>query len=151
MLFRSGGQAEYLRVPYGNVGPTVVPEELTDEQVLFLTDILPTSYWGAEVGGVKSGSTVTVLGCGPVGLLAQKWAILMGARRVIAVDYIDYRLEHAKKHNGVEVLNFDRYDNTGEYIKDLTSGGTDVVIDCVGMDGKMTLLEMAESDRKSVV
>ena len=143
-----GGQAEYLRVPYGNVGPTVVPEELTDEQVLFLTDILPTSYWGAEVGGVKSGSTVTVLGCGPVGLLAQKWAILMGARRVIAVDYIDYRLEHAKKHNGVEVLNFDRYDNTGEYIKDLTSGGTDVVIDCVGMDGKMTLLEMAESALK---
>lgn len=67
-----GGQAEYLRVPYANVGPTAIPEELTDEQVLFLTDILPTSYWGVENGGVKNGDTVVVLGSGPVGLLSMK-------------------------------------------------------------------------------
>ncbi|MFZ5989521.1 MAG: zinc-dependent alcohol dehydrogenase [Bacillota bacterium] len=140
-----GGQAEYLRVPYANVGPTVVPEELNDEQVLFLTDILPTAYWGVDNGGVKAGDTVVVLGCGPVGLLAQKWAAIKGAERIIAVDYIDYRLEHAREFNRVEAINFDRHDNVGEHIKEITHGGADVVIDCVGMDGKMTVLEMIES------
>lgn len=139
-----GGQAEYLRVPYANVGPTIVPEELTDEQVLFLTDILPTSYWGVENGGVKKDDTVVVLGCGPVGLLTIKWAAFHGAKRIIAVDYIGYRLEHAKKY-GVEVINFEQHDNTGEYIKEITHGGADVVIDCVGMDGKMTAFEMVET------
>jgi S-(hydroxymethyl)glutathione dehydrogenase/alcohol dehydrogenase len=143
-----GGQAEFLRVPYANVGPFHVPEDLTDEQVLFLTDILPTSYWGVDIGGVKPGDTVVVLGCGPVGLLAQKWAAFKGAKRIIAVDYINYRLEHAKKYNGVEVLNFQDYDNTGEYIKEITHGGADVVIDCVGMDGKMTVVEMVETALK---
>ncbi|MPQ33932.1 glutathione-dependent formaldehyde dehydrogenase [Clostridium estertheticum] len=143
-----GGQAEYLRVPYANIGPRIIPEELTDEQVLFLTDILPTSYWGAENAGVKSGDTVVVLGCGPVGLLAQKWAIYMGAKRVIAVDRVGYRLNHAKKYNGVETINFENYDNTGEYIKELTSGGADSVIDCVGMDGKMSTIEKVESALK---
>jgi S-(hydroxymethyl)glutathione dehydrogenase/alcohol dehydrogenase len=80
-----GGQAEYLRVPYANVGPKRVPEDLADEQVLFLTDILPTSYWGVVNSGVKKGDIVVVLGCGPVGLLTIKWAIFHGADRVIAV------------------------------------------------------------------
>ncbi|MDQ7093641.1 zinc-dependent alcohol dehydrogenase [Desulfosporosinus sp. PR] len=140
-----GGQAEYLRVPYANVGPRKVPADLSDEELLFLTDILPTSYWGAENGGVKKGDTVVVLGCGPVGLLAQKWAAYMGAGRVIAVDKINYRLRHAKKFNQVEVLNFDDYDNTGEYIKEITRGGADVVIDCVGMDGEMSAVETLET------
>ena len=143
-----GGQAEYLRVPYANVGPTLIPENLTDEQVLFLTDILPTSYWGVENGGVKKDDTVVVLGCGPVGLLSIKWAAFQGAKRIIAVDYIDYRLEHAKKYSGVEVINFQHHDNTGEYIKEITHGGADVVIDCVGMDGKMTTFEMIETALK---
>ncbi len=141
----AGGQAEYLRVPYANVGPLKVPGDLSDEQVLFLTDILPTAYWGNLIGGVKKGSTVTVLGCGPVGLLAQKFAWLLGAERVIAVDYIGYRLEHAKKYNNVEVVNFQDHENTGGYIKEITKGGTDVVIDCVGMDGKMNIIEMVET------
>lgn len=141
-----GGQAEYLRVPYGNVGPKLVPEELADEQVLFLTDILPTSYWGTIVnGGVKTGDTVVVLGCGPVGLLSQKWAAFAGAKRIIAVDNVKYRLEHAKKYNQVEILNFEDYDNTGEYIKEITHGGADVVIDCVGMDGKKSAIESIET------
>jgi S-(hydroxymethyl)glutathione dehydrogenase/alcohol dehydrogenase len=142
-----GGQAEYLRVPYANVGPTVIPEDLTDEQVLFLTDILPTSYWGVENGGVKYGDTVVVLGCGPVGLLTIKWAIFQGAKRVIAVDYISYRLEHAKTY-GVEVVNFEDHDNAGEYLKEITNGGADVVIDCVGMDGKMSTIELIETALK---
>lgn len=144
-----GGQAEFLRVPYGNVGPRAIPEELTDEQVLFLTDILPTSYWGTLVnGGVKLGDTVVVLGCGPVGLLSQKWAAFAGAKRVIAVDNVKYRLDHSKKYNGVEVINFEDYENTGEYIKEITHGGADVVIDCVGMDGKMSLFETVETKLK---
>ena len=140
-----GGQAQYLRVPYGNVGPTIIPEELTDEQVLFLTDILPTSLWGADIAEVKPKDTVVVLGSGPVGLLAQKWAIYKGAKRVIAVDRVGYRLDHARKYNQVETINFEEYDNTGEYIKEITSGGADAVIDCVGMDGKMSTIEKVET------
>ncbi len=140
-----GGQAEYLRVPFANVGPKKVPEELTDEQVLFLTDILPTSYWGVENGGVKKDDTVIILGCGPVGLLAIKWAAFFGAKRIIAADGVKYRLEHAKKINGVETVNIEDHDNTGEYLKEITQGGADVVVDCVGMDGKMTFMEKVET------
>jgi S-(hydroxymethyl)glutathione dehydrogenase / alcohol dehydrogenase len=138
-----GGQAEYLRVPYANVGPTVIPEDLTDEQVLFLTDILPTSYWGVDMAEVKAGDTVVVLGCGPVGLLTIKWCILKGAKRIIAVDRVDYRLNHAKKY-GVETVNFEEHDNTGLYLKEITHGGADKVIDCVGMDGAMSITETIE-------
>ncbi|PAK89411.1 zinc-binding dehydrogenase, partial [Peribacillus simplex] len=79
--------------------------------------------------GVKSGDTVIVLGCGPVGLLTQKFAWFKGAKRVIAVDYLDYRLEHAKRTNKVETVNFAQYENTGEYLKEITKGGADIVID----------------------
>lgn len=140
-----GGQAEYLRVPYANVGPRVIPEELTDEQVLFLTDVLPTSYWGVEIGGVKKGDTVVVLGCGPVGLMAIKWAIFKGAKRVIGVDHVSYRLDHAYRNYGVETINFEEYENTGEHIKEITQGGADVVLDCVGMDGKASTIEKLET------
>lgn len=145
-----GGQAEYLRVPYANFTPFVVPEdsELEDEQILFLSDIIPTAYWGVDNAGVKKGDTVVVLGSGPVGLLTQKFAWLKGASRVITVDYIGYRLDHAKKVNNVEVYDFTKYDNMGEYIKEITHGGADVVIDCVGMDGKMTPIELVESALK---
>ncbi|AMQ19945.1 zinc-dependent alcohol dehydrogenase [Geobacillus sp. JS12] len=145
-----GGQAEYLRVPFANFTPFVVPDdcELEDEKLLFLSDIVPTAFWGVDEAGVKDGDTVVVLGCGPVGLLTQKFAWLKGAKRVIAVDYIDYRLEHAKKTNKVETINFTEYENTGEYIKELTGGGADVVIDCVGLDGKMTPLELLGSALK---
>lgn len=139
-----GGQAEYLRVPYANVGPLSIPKDLADEQVLFLTDIVPTSYWGVDIAGVKPGDTVVVLGCGPVGLLTIKWALFKGAGRVIAVDGVKYRLEHAKKY-GVEVVDLEEHDDAGEYIKEITKGGADQVIDCVGMDGRMTKLERVET------
>lgn len=144
----AGGQADYLRVPFANVGPTKVPDEFTDEQLLFLTDILPTSYWGVDIGGVKSGDTVVILGCGPVGLLTIKWAAFKGAKRIIAVDRVGYRLNHAHSIYGVEVLNFEEIDNIGEYIKEITYGGADVVIDCVGLDGKLSAIEKIETALK---
>jgi S-(hydroxymethyl)glutathione dehydrogenase/alcohol dehydrogenase len=145
-----GGQAEYMRVPYGNFTPFRIPDdcEAEDEKLVLMADAMATAYWSVENAGVKKGSSVIVLGCGPVGLLAQKFCWLMGAERVIAVDYIDYRLEHAKKHNKVETVNFEQHGNTGEYLKDLTHGGADIVIDCVGMDGKMTPLEFLGSGVK---
>lgn len=138
-----GGQAEFLHVPYGNFMPFVIPDscELEDDAVLFLSDIVPTAYWSVENAGVKKGDTVVVLGCGPVGLLTQKFAWMKGAKRVIAVDYISYRLAHAKKMNNVEIINLDDYDEAAFYIREITKGGADVVIDCVGMDGKKTPLE----------
>ncbi|EIJ81906.1 alcohol dehydrogenase, zinc-containing [Bacillus methanolicus PB1] len=138
-----GGQAEYLKVPFGNFTPFVIPEscELEDESLLFLSDVLPTAWWSVENADVKKGDTVIVLGCGPVGLMAQKFAWMKGAKRVIAVDYLDYRLDHAKRMNNVEVFNFTKNDDMGEYLKEITQGGADKVIDAVGMDGKKTPLE----------
>ncbi|WP_160686742.1 zinc-dependent alcohol dehydrogenase [Clostridium sp. C2-6-12] len=145
-----GGQAEYMRVPYANFTPFKIPEdsEVEDEKLLLMSDAMGTAYWSVENSGVKKGSTVIVLGCGPVGLLVQKFCWLHGAERVIAVDYIDYRLEHAKKYNKVEIVNFEQHKNTGEYLREITHGGADVVIDCVGMDGKMTPLEFLGSGLK---
>ncbi|KHD86932.1 zinc-dependent alcohol dehydrogenase [Heyndrickxia ginsengihumi] len=145
-----GGQAEFLRVPYANFTPFKIPEnsEVQDEELVLLADAASTAFWSVDNAGVKEGDTVIVLGCGPVGLLSQKFAWLKGAKRVIAVDYIDYRLQHAKKTNKVEIINFENYDNTGEYLKEITKGGADVVIDAVGMDGKMTPMEYLESGLK---
>ena len=145
-----GGQAEYLRVPFGNYTPFRIPVdcELEDEKLLFLSDVLPTAYWSVEHAGVKKGDTVIVLGCGPVGLMAQQFAWKKGAKRVIAVDYFEYRLNHSKKVNHTEVFNFTEYDDMGETLKELTKGGADVVIDCVGMDGKKSPLEYVEQKLK---
>ncbi|RLQ90478.1 zinc-dependent alcohol dehydrogenase [Planomicrobium sp. Y74] len=145
-----GGQAEYLRVPYANFMPFVIPEssELEDESVLFLSDILPTAYWSVEHAGVREGDTVVVLGCGPVGLLAQKFAWMKGAARVIAVDELPYRMERAKRINNVEIVDFSQHDNTGAFIHDLTKGGARIVIDCVGMDGKKSPAEAAQQKLK---
>ncbi|MDY0405768.1 zinc-dependent alcohol dehydrogenase [Virgibacillus sp. 179-BFC.A HS] len=145
-----GGQAEYLRVPFGNYTPFLVPQdcELEDESLLFLSDVLPTAYWSVLNAGVKEGDTVIVLGSGPIGLMTQKFAWLQGAERVIAVDYIDYRLRHAERSNKVETYDFTAYDDMGETLKEVTKGGADVVIDCVGMDGKKSPLEFMEQKLK---
>ncbi|HEY4552601.1 MAG TPA: zinc-dependent alcohol dehydrogenase [Bacillaceae bacterium] len=146
----AGGQAEYMRVPYGNYTPFKIPEdcELEDEKLVLIADAASTAYWSVDNAGVKDGDTVVILGCGPVGLLAQKFAWLKGAKRVIAVDYIDYRLEHAKRTNKVETINFERHKNTGEHIWEMTKGGADIVIDAVGMDGKFTPLEFLATGLK---
>ncbi|ANX11318.1 glutathione-dependent formaldehyde dehydrogenase [Fictibacillus arsenicus] len=145
-----GGQAELLRVPYGNFMPFVIPEscELEDEALLFMSDVLPTAYWSIESSGMKEGDTVAVLGCGPVGLMAQKFAWMKGAKRVIAIDNINYRLNHAATKNRAEVYNFDDFDNMGAHLKEITSGGVDVVVDCVGMDGKKSVVEKVEQKLK---
>lgn len=143
----AGGQAELLRVPYGNFGPFVVPEdaEMEDEQLMFLSDIVPTAWWGVENAGVKPGDTVIVLGCGPVGLLTQKFAWIKGASRVIAVDHVPYRLQHAKQANNVEIFNFETTKDIKTHLKEITRGGADVVIDCVGLDAKKTVVEKVET------
>lgn len=145
-----GGQAEYLKVPFGNFTPFIIPDscELEDESLLFLSDVLPTAYWSVENAGVKKDDTVIVLGSGPVGLMAQKFAWMKGAKRVIAVDHETYRLQHAKKNNKVEIFDFTEYPDMGEHLKEITSGGADVVIDCVGMDGKKSPLEYIEQKLK---
>nr|WP_070121395.1 zinc-dependent alcohol dehydrogenase [Bacillus marinisedimentorum] len=142
-----GGQAEYLRVPFADFSSFVVPEdaELEDDQLLFLSDIIPTAYWSVENSGVKEGDTVIVLGSGPVGLLTQKFAWMKGAERVIAVDMLDYRLDHAKRTNSVETYNFEKVDGIGELLREETKGGADVVIDAVGMDGKKSTIEKVET------
>ena len=103
----AGGQAEYVRVPYSDVGPIVVPDHLEDDQVLFLSDILPTGWMGAENADIEEGDTVAVWGCGPVGLFAIQSAKLMGAHRVIAIDHYPRRLELAKQI-GAEILDYRR-------------------------------------------
>jgi threonine dehydrogenase-like Zn-dependent dehydrogenase len=117
-----GGQAQYVRVPYANFGPRKVSPDLSDEQVLFLTDIFPTGYSGVDWAGLEGGETVVVFGCGPVGLMAQKVAWLKGAGRVIGVDKEDYRLETARRTANAETINFEKTDPV-EAIRQLTSGG----------------------------
>lgn len=145
-----GGQAEYMRVPYGNFVPFKIPEdsEIEDEKLCLISDAMSTAYWSVDNAGVKKGDTVIVLGCGPVGLLAQKFCWLKGAKRVIAVDYIDYRLEHAARTNKVETVNFEKIEHAGLHLKEMTRGGADVVIDAVGMDGKMSPLEFLATGLK---
>lgn len=145
-----GGQAEYLRVPFANFVPFKIPEscELEDEALLFMSDVLPTAYWSVENAGVKKGDTVAVLGSGPVGLMVQKFAWMKGASRVIVVDALKYRLKHAETTNKVETLNLDEFEDVGMQIREMTKGGVDVVIDCVGMDGKMNVFEKIEQKLK---
>jgi len=132
-----GGQAQYVRVPFADVGPMKIPDDMEDEEVLFLTDILPTGYQGAEMGGIQAGDTVVVFGAGPVGLFAMKSAWLLGAERVIAVDHVSYRLDFARRYAQVETLNFKEEEDIVTTLKELTEGrGPDVTIDAVGMEAE---------------
>ena len=130
----AGGQAEYVRVPYGDVGPLKVPDEITDEQALFLSDILPTGYMAAENCDIREDDTVAVWGCGPVGQFAIRSAFLLGAARVIAIDRFHERLDLAGKANA-EVINYEDVDDVPEMLKEMTGGiGPDACIDAVGME-----------------
>ncbi len=133
----SGGQAEYLRVPYADVGPIKVPDGLSDEQVLFLSDIFPTGYMAADFCDIKPGDTIAVWGCGPVGQMAIKSAFILGAERVIAIDTVPERLELAHKSGAItlDFMDEDIYDR----IQDLTNGrGVDASIDAVGSEAHGT-------------
>ena len=131
----AGGQAEYARVPFADVGPLKVPDGLTDEQVLFLSDILPTGYMGAEMCDIKPGDTVAVWGCGPVGQFAIASAYMLGAERVIAIDRFPYRLQMAREKAGAITINYEDVDSVLDVLKELTGGrGPDACIDAVGME-----------------
>ncbi|HEU4632089.1 MAG TPA: zinc-dependent alcohol dehydrogenase [Gemmatimonadaceae bacterium] len=130
----AGGQAEYVRVPFADVGPLKVDDGLTDDQVLFLSDIFPTGYMGAEMCDIKPGDVIAVWGCGPVGQFAIASAFMLGAARVIAIDRFPYRLQMAREKCGAETIN---YEETSilEALKELTGGrGPDACIDAVGME-----------------
>lgn len=134
----AGGQAEYARVPFADVGLFKIPDGLTDDQVLFLTDIFPTGYMAAENCNIQPGDTVAVWGCGPVGQFAIKSAFLLGAERVIAIDRIPERLQMAKDQCGAEIINYEEVD-AGEAVKEMTGGrGPDSCIDAVGMEAHGT-------------
>jgi threonine dehydrogenase-like Zn-dependent dehydrogenase len=130
----AGGQAEYVRVPYADVGPIKVPDGMSDEQVLFLSDILPTGYMAAEACEIRPGSVVAVWGCGPVGQFAIQSAYLLGAERVIAIDRFPERLRMAHEQSKAVTLDYEEVD-VAEALKEMTGGrGPDACIDAVGME-----------------
>jgi threonine dehydrogenase-like Zn-dependent dehydrogenase len=129
-----GGQAEYVRVPFADVGPLKIPAGIPDEKVLFLSDILPTGYMGAEMCSIAPGDVIAVWGAGAVGQFAIKSAYLLGAERVIAIDRFPYRLRLAREASGAETLNYEQVD-IDEALRELTGGrGPDACIDAVGME-----------------
>lgn len=147
----AGGQAEYARVPFADTGLFKIPPELTDEQVLFLTDIFPTGYMAAEHCDIKPGHVVAVWGCGPVGQFAIKSAFMLGADRVIAIDRVPERLEMAKTQCGAEVLNYEELD-VGDALKEMTGGrGPDSVIDAVGLESHGTSIDYWVDKAKQAV
>ena len=134
----AGGQAEYARIPYADVGPIKVPDGLEDDKVLFLTDIFPTGYMAAENADIEEGDTVAVWGCGPVGQFAIRSAYMLGAARVIAIDRFPERLQMAKEQGKAEIINYEEVD-AGEALKEMTGGrGPDRCIDAVGMEAHGT-------------
>lgn len=129
----NGGQAEYVRVPYADVGPTVIPDWMDPDDAVLLTDVVPTGYQAAEMGGIQEGDTVVVFGAGPVGIMAAKCSWLFGAGRVIVIDQLDYRLEFVKEYAQCEVYNFKSLEDPVVFIKKITDSlGADVCIDAVG-------------------
>lgn len=137
----AGGQAEYVRVPFADVGPIPVPPDLPDEKVLFLSDIFPTGYMAAENCNIQPGDTVAVWGCGPVGQFAIKSAYLLGAERVIAIDNVPERLRMAAEEGNAKPLNFDDEDIFGK-LSEMTGGmGPDACIDAVGLEAHGTTVD----------
>jgi threonine dehydrogenase-like Zn-dependent dehydrogenase len=137
-----GGQAEYVRVPYANVGPTVIPEGMDPDDAVLLTDVVPTGYQAAEMGGIQPGDTVVIFGAGPIGIMAAKCSWLFGAGRVIVIDKIDYRLEFAKNYSQCEVYNYEEIGDPVLFIKKTTDWmGADVVIDAVGAEATGNALQ----------
>jgi threonine dehydrogenase-like Zn-dependent dehydrogenase len=148
----AGGQAELVRVPFADVGPLKIENGLSDEQVLFLSDIFPTGYMGADLCDIKPGQVIAVWGCGPVGLLAMKSAFLLGAERVIGIDRFDYRLKMARDI-GVETINYEEVeDGPLETLREMTGGrGPDACIDAVGLEAHSPGLQYAYDRTKQAL
>ena len=137
-----GGQAEYVRVPYADVGPTVIPAGMDPDDAVMLTDVVPTGYQAAEMGGIQPGDTVVVFGAGPVGIMAARCAWLFGAGRVIVIDQIDYRLDFARTYAPCEAYNFKSLEDPVLFLKKTTDWlGADVCIDAVGAEANGSPLQ----------
>lgn len=131
----TGGQAEYVRVPYADVGPTLIPDWMDPDDAVLLTDVVPTGYQAAEMGGIQEGDTVVIFGAGPIGIMAAKCSWLFGAGRVILIDKLDYRLEFARDYAQCEAYNFKELEDPVVFIKKITDSlGADVCIDAVGAE-----------------
>jgi alcohol dehydrogenase len=143
-----GGQAEFVRVPFADVGPSIIPEWMDEEDALLLTDACATGYFGAELGNIKEGDVVAVFGAGPVGLFAARSAWLMGAGRVIVIDHLDYRLEKAREFAYAETYNFTEYDDIVVHMKKITDHlGADVCIDAVGAEADGAFFQVLTSSK----
>ncbi|MCW1912970.1 alcohol dehydrogenase catalytic domain-containing protein [Luteolibacter sp. GHJ8] len=129
-----GGQAEYVRVPFADVGPMIIPPDIEPDNAVMLTDVVPTGYQAAEMAGIQPGDTVVVFGAGPIGIMAARCAWLFGAGRVIVVDELDYRLDFARQYAPCEVHNFHTMKDPVLFIKKATGLGADVCIDAVGAE-----------------
>ena len=137
-----GGQAEYVRVPFADVGPTVIPPGMHIEDAVLLTDVVPTGYQAAEMGDIRENDTVVVFGAGPIGIMAARCAWLMGAGRVIVVDCVDYRLEFVAAYGPAETVDFREVDDMAVHIKKMTDWlGADVCIDAVGCEADGNFLQ----------
>ena len=137
-----GGQAEYVRVPYANFGPTIIPPDMDPDDAVLLTDVVPTGYQAAEMGGIQPGDTVVVFGAGPVGIMAARCAWLFGAGRVIVLDSVEYRLEFVRSYAHCEAYNFKEMDDPVVFIKKTTDWlGADVCIDAVGAEAEGSALQ----------
>ncbi|WP_242917765.1 zinc-dependent alcohol dehydrogenase [Pontibacter liquoris] len=138
----NGGQAEYARVPYANVGPTVIPEGMDLDDAVLLTDVVPTGYQAAEMAGIQKGDTVVVFGAGPIGIMAAKCSWLFGAGRVIVIDQEEYRLEFARNYSNCEAYNFREMEDPVVFIKKTTDWmGADVCIDAVGAEAAGNVMQ----------
>ena len=143
-----GGQAEYVRVPYADVGPTLIPEGMDLDDAVLLTDVVPTGYQAAEMGGIKKGDTVVVFGAGPVGIMAAKCSWLFGAGRVIIIDHVEYRLEFARNYAQCEAYNFRSLEDPVLFLKKTTGFyGADVCIDAVGCEAAGSTLQSISGRR----
>ncbi len=143
-----GGQAEYVRVPKANVGPIKVPDTLADEQVLFLSDILPTGFQAVVNADVGPGSSIAIFGAGPVGLMAAACARMLGVEKIFMVDHHSYRLEFARQTYDILPINFDEADPAEVIIENTAFRGVDAVIDAVGFEAKGSVLETVMTDLK---
>jgi alcohol dehydrogenase len=143
-----GGQGEFVRVPFADVGPSLIPEWMSDVDALMLTDACPTGYFGAQLGEIREGDVVVVFGAGAVGLFAAKSAWLMGAGRVIVVDHLEYRLEKARSFAQAETINFTEYDDIVMHMKKITDFlGADVCIDAVGAEADGSFMQVVTATK----
>lgn len=146
-----GGQAEYVRVPYADVGPVAIPDGMNEDDAVMLTDVAPTGYQAAEMGGIQKGDTVVVFGAGPIGIMAARCAWLFGAGRVIVIDHVEYRLDFARRYAQCEVHNFRSLGDPVVFIKRTTDSlGADVCIDAVGAEAAGSAMQTI-TGRKSLL